>query len=275
MGSLASLAELKSQDSASEPHFCKDFLLHSTLKWGATEIDHAVINGKRLIPVIVREIDSEEAPSKLGNLNWIFFCRSDNFDTALAKLLTAVRTDYQWVQIHRRLQVRALEWERNNHENSFLLRGKDLQDAEAQVSAKISKDPTPTELQTQYIHNSRRAESRRQRNLLFGVGIALVVSLGLGLLAFINGQNATQNANNFATQVVIAEAEANFRATEQARAEEQTRIALSRSLATGSRLNFDKQYDLSARFRKAKKVVTAPLQIMQWTVVGYKRSSPG
>src|SRR3990172_6038174 len=37
VGSLASLAELKSQDSASEPHFCKDFLLHSTLKWGATK----------------------------------------------------------------------------------------------------------------------------------------------------------------------------------------------------------------------------------------------
>src|SRR3972149_10309533 len=36
VGSLVSLAELKSQDSASEPHFCKDFLLHSTLKWGAT-----------------------------------------------------------------------------------------------------------------------------------------------------------------------------------------------------------------------------------------------
>ena len=30
-----------------------------------------------------------------------------------------------------------------------------------------------------------------------------------------------------------------------------------------------------ARFRKAKKVVTAPLQIIQWTVAGYKRSSPG
>jgi len=209
------------------------------------EIDHAVKNGKRLIPLVVREINAEEAPSKLGSLNWIFFRQSDNFDSALTKLLTAIRTDYQWVQVHRRLQVRALEWERNNHENSFLLRGKDLQDAEAQVSANISKDPTPTELQTQYIHNSRQAESRRQRNLLFGVGIALVVSLGLGLLAFINGQNATKNANDFATQVVIAEAEANFRATEQARAEEQTRIALSRSLATGSRLNFDKQYDLS------------------------------
>jgi len=28
--------ELKSQDSASEPRFCKDFLHHSTLKWGDT-----------------------------------------------------------------------------------------------------------------------------------------------------------------------------------------------------------------------------------------------
>ena len=209
------------------------------------EIDVAVKNGKRLIPLVVRDVKADEAPPQLGPLNWIFFRENDDFKIALDKLLTSIHTDYGWVQTHRRLQVKALEWERNHKENSFLLRGKDLQDAETQISANVSKDPKPTDLQTQYIHHSRQGETRRQRNLLFGVGVALIISMGLGILAFVNGQNATKNANNYATQVVIAEAETSFRATEQARAEEQTRIALSRSLATGSRLNFDKQYDLS------------------------------
>ncbi|RPH58251.1 MAG: hypothetical protein EHM81_10335 [Chloroflexi bacterium] len=43
--------------------------------------------------------------------------------------------------------------------------------------------------------------------------------------------------------------------------------------ASGRRIWYN--YWDSARFRKAKGVVTAPLQIMQWTVAGYKRSSPG
>jgi len=33
------------------------------------EIDHAVINGKRLIPLVVRDIQAEEAPAKLASLN--------------------------------------------------------------------------------------------------------------------------------------------------------------------------------------------------------------
>ena len=209
------------------------------------EIDHAVLNGKRLIPFVVRDIKADESPQPLASLNWIFSRENDDFQAALQRLLTAIHTDYEWVQAHRRLQVRALEWDRSKRENSFLLRGRDLQVAETQVTAHVAKDPKPTELQTQYVFRSRQSENQRQRNLLLGVGFALIVSIGLGFLAFVNGQNATKNAKDLATQVVIAESEANFRATEQARAEEQTRIALSRSLAAGSRLNLDKQYDLS------------------------------
>ncbi|MBI5295602.1 MAG: TIR domain-containing protein [Chloroflexi bacterium] len=215
-------------------------------EWCNNEIAHAVKNGKRILPIVIRDTDPGVIHPEISKRNWIF-CRDgqDNFTKAIQEIQITIHTDYEWVQIHRRLQVRALEWERNHQENSFLLRGRDLRDAEAQLSANVSKDPKPTALQTQYALKSRQSEIRRQRNLLSGVGIALVMSVGLGILAFINGQNATRNANNFATQVVIARDEANFRATEQARAEEQTRIALSRSLISASRLNFEKQYDLS------------------------------
>src|SRR6266508_3173459 len=93
------------------------------------EIEHAAKNGKRLIPVVVREVNAGEVPSELRSLNWIFFRDQDDFNTALGKLITAIKTDYAWVQFHRRLQVKALEWERSNHENSLLIRGKDLQAA--------------------------------------------------------------------------------------------------------------------------------------------------
>ena len=86
------------------------------------EIDSAVKNGKRLIPLVVRDIKGDETLSQLGHLNWIFFRESDDYDSSLKKLLTSIHTDYDWVQSHRRLQMKALEWERNHKESSFLLR---------------------------------------------------------------------------------------------------------------------------------------------------------
>ena len=67
------------------------------------EIEHAYKNGKRLIPVVVRDVNADEAPSELVNLNWIFFRESDDFHTAFDKLIIAIKTDYDWVKAHREL----------------------------------------------------------------------------------------------------------------------------------------------------------------------------
>jgi hypothetical protein len=138
----------------------------ATSKICRQEIEHAVKNGKRLIPLIVREINRDENPPQLSHLNWIFFQTADNFDASLDALKTAIHTDYEWVQTHRRLQVRALEWDRNHHEDSFLLRGKDLQEAEAQLTVNNEKSPRPTDLQREYIARSSQIyteELERQR----------------------------------------------------------------------------------------------------------------
>ena len=54
----------------------------------AQELDCAVKNGKRLIPLVVREIPADEAPAQIGRFNWIFFRESDDFDAAIQKLIT-------------------------------------------------------------------------------------------------------------------------------------------------------------------------------------------
>lgn len=131
------------------------------------EMAHAVLNGKRMIPVIARDIDAKEAPAAITHLNWIFFSRpQDNFDESFEKALHAIRTDYDWVQTHARFQVKALEWERNNQEDSLLLRGKELADAKAQLMVNGQKDPHPTEIQRRYITKSSEVEEEliaRQR----------------------------------------------------------------------------------------------------------------
>jgi len=128
----------------------------------AEELTHGILNGKRIIPVIVREIEAETAPKSISHLNWIFFSRpQDDFDTAFERLLNAIQTDYDWVQVHKRLQVKALEWERSQGEESLLLRGKDLEDAEAQLKVNGQKAPHPTDAQLQYLEKSRSEEDRR------------------------------------------------------------------------------------------------------------------
>lgn len=128
----------------------------------AVEVDHAVKNGKRIIPIIVREINATLAPATITHLNWIFFSRpQDDFERGLEQVWTAIQTDYDWVQAHRRLQVKALEWDRGQHEESLLLRGKDLQDAEAQLVVNREKNPHPTELQNAFAQKSREVEDAR------------------------------------------------------------------------------------------------------------------
>jgi hypothetical protein len=126
----------------------------------AEEVAHAIKNGKRIAPVVCRDIDMGEAPDTVKHLNWIFARTQDDFQVSFDKLLSAIRTDYDWVQVHSRLQIKALEWDRNKREESFLLRGMELQDAEAQLSVNGQKAPIPTELQRIYISTSRQTEDK-------------------------------------------------------------------------------------------------------------------
>lgn len=148
------------------------------------ELEIAVRNGKRLVPVIPEDIRWDDVPPALAQLNFIFFTGDQEFDTQFEKLFTALDTDYDWLKTHRRLQVKALEWERSDQENGYLLRGRDLEEAESQLSINANKDPRPTDLQHEYVLKSRQATDR-QRKVTTGILIALVVIMlvTIGLLA--------------------------------------------------------------------------------------------
>ncbi len=159
------------------------------------EIDCAVKNGKRLIPLVLRDVKGDEVPPQLGHLNWIFFRETDDFDAALKKLLDAIHTDYEWVQAHRRLQVKALEWVRNNSEASFLLRGRDLQDAELQLAVNTSKEPFPTDLQREYVFKSRQANDR-QRGITISISFVGIFTLAaLTAFGFVQARSANVSRN--------------------------------------------------------------------------------
>lgn len=142
------------------------------------EIAIAIQNGKRLIPVVASEINWNEAPPEVSHLNYIFFRDTDDFDRAFKKLSAAIDTDYDWVQTHRRLQVKALEWERSK-DAGFLLRGKDLEDAEQQISVNATKSPQPTDIQRDYILKSRQATDRQRRITTAVLAFITLIMVGI------------------------------------------------------------------------------------------------
>ncbi|HEY1846866.1 MAG TPA: TIR domain-containing protein, partial [Buttiauxella sp.] len=162
------------------------------------EIAHAAAHNKRMVPIVARDVKADTVPEPLAKLNWIFFRDSDDFEKATDTLISALDTDLKWVHEHTRLLTRAIEWNANGKNNSFVLRGDDLRSAEQWLAeAGAEKDRQPTALQTEYIIASRKAATRRQRITLgavtFGLGVAIILAV-LAFFAEARAKNQTKVA---------------------------------------------------------------------------------
>jgi WD40 repeat protein len=163
----------------------------------AWELNHAIKHNKRLIPILHQEVEGE-IPPQIAAINWIFFRESDDFDHAFASLLKTLDTDLERTRIHTRILRRAVEWESHQHDKSFLLHGQDLSNAQHWLTRSIEKPPQPTQLQTQYIVQSVRAQSKSQNRKLAAAFAAFIIAVALGLVAVYEGHKAKQ-ARNHAT----------------------------------------------------------------------------
>jgi WD40 repeat protein len=162
------------------------------------EIEHAVQHHKRLLPLVHQDVEPHAVHPELAKLNWLFFRAEDDFNAALSTLVKTIDTDLDYVRTHTRLLIRANEWDKKLRDDSFLLRGTDLQDAQHWLTRSIGKAPQPTPLQQDYIAVSfevetvrreeelehQRDEIRWQRWGLLVVGLISIVVTGLGLFAF-------------------------------------------------------------------------------------------
>src|SRR5512140_1435047 len=139
------------------------------------EIGRAAQNNKRIIPIVLRDVNPKDTVESISKLNWTFMREADNFDEGLAKVKTAIELDLDWLEEHRRLQVRALERHRKK-DPSLLLRGRDLRNAPHMMQTYISKDPIPTDLQQKYIDYSARTQ-RTQTIMVILTVITLIVMI--------------------------------------------------------------------------------------------------
>jgi len=195
------------------------------------EIADAVKNGKRIIPIVIRDTDLKIIPTSISKLNWIFGRNAqDDFSNTIEQTRKAIQTDYEWVKYHTNLQVKALEWERRN-DSSRLLRGKELKEAEEKLANVGSqKDPQPTELQHHYIFFSRRNEEIQNRRFTLSLAIVLIIVAVLAIIA-----NRQRN---------LAVSQSNARSTAQIEAEQQAKISRAGELAAQSINMKDVSFDL-------------------------------
>src|SRR5271166_1344461 len=80
------------------------------------EVKEAVSLGKRVIPILCRPLDDVAPPPELAELNYTYFYAEpkfpgSGFGTGLAKLVTALNTDPDWLREHTRYLRLAEEWE--------------------------------------------------------------------------------------------------------------------------------------------------------------------
>lgn len=128
------------------------------------EVEHAAKNNKRFLPIVWREgFEMQRIHPAISSHNWLFFRETDDFDHAFSELLTAIDTDLDYVRAHTRLLVRAIEWQQKGRDDSYLLRGNDLQESAQWLTLGAKQTPSPTALHTEYICGSLEAAARQQK----------------------------------------------------------------------------------------------------------------
>jgi uncharacterized protein YjiK len=202
------------------------------------ELSKALELNKRLVPIVYQKFEGNP-PSGIGHINWVYFCphagQTNTFEEAFPKVIQAIEADFDHMRAHTRLLLRAREWDIKQRQASFLLKGQEVTEAERWLGASTGKKPEPLKLHTEYIITSRAAETQRQRRILTGVSVALVVSIVLTIAAVLLGIEADNQRGRAETNRQIAVTNEAQAVAAKATAVRNADISRSVALASGAR----------------------------------------
>ena len=192
------------------------------------ELEQGIKYNKKIIPVLYSPPEKkQQLHPKLASTNWVYMRpQKDDFKATVPKLIEAIQTDLGWVQQHTRLLQRASEWDQKSRNKSYVLQGTDLEDGEhwmTESTAGQGRDVAP--VQAEYISTSRKVAVQRQRSLTIGIGVALVLSVFMGIYAFMQRSVAVENEKKAVSSQSTAVANEHVAATQRAIAEEQKTLA--------------------------------------------------
>jgi len=172
------------------------------------EVTYARNLAKRIVPVLLEPVPDVEIPEEIRTRNWIPFSDSVDYDASLGRVVQALDTDLELRREHTRILVKALEWDHEGNERSFLLRGAELKAAEAWLARTgRGADQAATEVQRNYVLASRRAATRRGR-ITVGVSlIVAIVAIGLGVFALLSRNQAVSSGDSSRALALAAESQ--------------------------------------------------------------------
>jgi type IV secretory pathway TrbD component len=191
-----------------------DCARHTAPKTAHTPDDNLrkTLNGRDLLAV------ARDNWQAIARHNWLFFKDDADFEASFQKLMAAVDTDLDYVRQHIRLLVQAREWEAHGRDDSYLLTGAEIRDAETFLAQSVNKQPRPTDLHAEYSVASQKAEVKRQEHdrklqrqarnrlrLLIGL-LAAAILVIVGVFAWFAGFS-NDAAYGFATQHLSSLAE--------------------------------------------------------------------
>ncbi len=198
------------------------------------EIEHAIINNKRIIPVAIEDVTPNQLLPQLASINWLSCRDNDKLSQVFQNLLSAIHIDYDWVKAHTRLQLRALDWKKNGREIGYLLEGRDLVESEQWLNWALTEnlEPQPTKLQKEFIQSGNKNLIRRKRiATVLTVLSVMVIAVSAFSYFYIqtNISRQKEEANLFAELVRAAQ----IGEVESLRAAIETRVELDNFDDTG------------------------------------------
>jgi predicted methyltransferase len=130
-------------------------------------VEHALLLGKRIIPIVYRAVDPSLIRADIAKLNWIF-CEDgkNDFEESFAHVLDSVLTDPVHIITHTKILLRALEWKDHGQDKSYLCAGKELEEANRWIAeaTEHTREPVPTQIQRWYIHYSNEEHKARLKH---------------------------------------------------------------------------------------------------------------
>ena len=109
-------------------------------------------------------------------------------------------------EIPHRITSKSLAWERAQKDNSRVLRGKELREAEEKLAGS-QNEPQPTELQRFFVLTGRQHNYRQRRRVISGLVAGFLVMLGITTIAVLQWQRAEENARRALARQLAAQAQ--------------------------------------------------------------------
>lgn len=122
------------------------------------ELKTAVKNQKRIIPLLIEFVDDYQIPRSVRSLKRVDFTDNEtdqHFKIDMRDLIQELKKDQVYYHQHKVLLARAMKWEKQERNDSILLRGQSLQQAQTWLDLGQKREThKPTQLHVDFIQES-------------------------------------------------------------------------------------------------------------------------